>query len=1205
MQGRNHPNLVRLHELFAVDNYWCFTMDQIDGVRFDHWVLGNQRIDNGTSATQSTRDSHSASETFAPADDTTQATKAPSYDAAPLSTRVGRLGSAQPKLFHEARLRESLCQLVQGVLDLHAAGVLHRDLKPSNVLVEPSGKLLILDFGLALNHQQGEPHELSTAGTPAYMSPEQARGSQLTMASDWYSVGVILYEALTGRLPFGGTSADMIQARRTRDPRDPRQLVTNAPDDLCDLCMSLLKREPVERPSGSAICAQVGLAPSLAASPHHFAGGMFVGREAELAALNHAFEETKKGGTVVAHVHGPSGLGKTTLVQKFISQVRLSDDLVVLEGRCYERESVPFKALDDLVDALGRYLESLRPVEAAGLMPRDTRALVRLFPSLGRLEFLSELPGRPASSDIHELRRRAFIALRDLLARISDTRPLILVLEDVHWGDRDSADLVRNLLAPPDVPRALLIASYRDEAAEENVLLRTLRSPQAVDSAWQSVDVDLGPLPRDEAKRLAQILLGDADNAEEQAQLIAEESAQNPLFVAQLVRAAGRKTSRGPDISMKGVVLERTQQLPHEALHLLRVLSVCNGRLTEEQLVRSAGLKASIVPPALDQLRDEQLAVVSTARSQPEFEVVHDKVRQATLSECQGEDLRQLHLSLARMYEDFKGEADIIAHHFLEAQDEVTALKWLTIAGDRAADGAAFDLAVTSYQQAQELCEDAQKLEILEKLAQALSRAGQGVESAVTYLKLAELDQSHHSTHLRQAGEQYLLAGHAQESLETLDELLHKHHLTLPPSGKSAVASLLLRRARLKFRGYAHQETQACDLDQEKIEGVDLCWTLGHGLAGIDLIRSAYYNTLGVWLALELGEPRRIARALALDATLRSLEGMDNVRSAQPILAHAEELAHRLNDTHAMGWVTAARAVAAWTRTEFDACEDLCREAIRLLREDSEATFREIGSITVWFMLHAAFLRGNLAFVGQHAPAVAREAEARGDRYTLSTIRPYVLALHWAVQGQPEQARLEADQAIAVWPQDTWYHQHWAHLRAHCFLDLYEGKGENIIERTESGRRRMKATFQLRIRTPRLELTYLEGRGLLDLCLLEGFNGKRHRLLKKKIADLQREENRLATIYARCLQAALSVYASSMRSSGTFLQLSTHFAELGMPMHEQAALMRHGELEGNESGNELARMAAISLRSMGVTDPVRFASMLVPRMKINSEATFA
>ena len=118
----------------------------------------------------------------------------------------------------------------------------------------------------------------------------------------------------------------------------------------------------------------------------------FVGRARQLAALQDAFETTRQGRAVALLVRGRSGLGKSALVQCFLDRLRARGDIVVLSGRCYEQESMPYKALDSLVDALGLYLARLPRPEAEALLPRDILALARVFPVL-RVDAARRLPG--------------------------------------------------------------------------------------------------------------------------------------------------------------------------------------------------------------------------------------------------------------------------------------------------------------------------------------------------------------------------------------------------------------------------------------------------------------------------------------------------------------------------------------------------------------------------------------------------------------------------------------------------------------------------------------------------------------------------------------------------------------------------------------------------------------------------------------------
>ncbi len=369
------------------------------------------------------------------------------------------------------RLGEAARQLAEGIAALHAAGALHRDLKPSNVLVTPAGRVVILDFGLAaeLRHGVADLSRVELVGTVAYMAPEQAAGGPLSEAADWYSFGAILYRALTGALPIAGSIAEILIAKQSREPRPPRDLFPECPPDLDALCVDLLRIDPAARPGGVEVLRRLGAAPrgEAAAAVSERAGEapVLFGRERELAALLAAFADVGRGLAVVVSVHGASGTGKTGLLRGFLEGLAAAGDgalPVVLAGRCYEREFVPYKAGDSLIDALARHLGRAGPDAAAGLLPPDIHALASLFPVLGRVEAVALAPRTaPAAPDPRERRRRAFLALREVLVRLGRERSLVVCIDDVQWGDVDGAVLLAEVMKPPGAPEALLLVSAR------------------------------------------------------------------------------------------------------------------------------------------------------------------------------------------------------------------------------------------------------------------------------------------------------------------------------------------------------------------------------------------------------------------------------------------------------------------------------------------------------------------------------------------------------------------------------------------------------------------------------------------------------------------------------------------------------------------------------------------------------------------------
>lgn len=631
------------------------------------------------------------------------------------------------------RLRDAFRQLADGVSALHAAGKLHRDLKPSNVLVTADRRVVILDFGLvaelgdrletgggrvprAAASRSYQSTDRNLSGTLHFMSPEQASGAPLTPASDWYAFGVMLFQALTGRLPYAKTGA-ILEAKRQFDALRPSQIVAGVPPELDDLTAALMRRDPSERAGAEDVFGVLGAAEvSAAAVP---AGAdLFVGRSAHLAELTSAFADVQAGRAVVCHVSGRSGAGKSTLISRFLDTV--PERTVVLSGKCYEQESVPYKALDSLVDALTRHLLGLPHASVAAIVPRHMPELARVFPVLARVDALAAGAGRAMESgDLRGVRRRAFEALRELLVALATIRLLVLYIDDLQWGDVDSAALLADLMRPPDAPGLLLLLSYRSEYLTTSGCLQALAAQlDANRSDRDERRIDVDALPADETRRLATALLGeDRSDREREADWVVRESGGRPFFIYELVEHLRRGAAAGTSPDLDKVLWQRVMRLPEVSRRLLEVVAVAGRpiRLLDAQAAAAVPSLSSQVVPGL---RAGRFVQTTGPSLNDDIETFHDRIR-ASINGNLGVDLlRQHHAGLASALErSGRADAETLGAHFEGAGDTARAGRYYEQAANDAVQVLAFDRAETLFTRAAALtAEPADRARIHERL---------------------------------------------------------------------------------------------------------------------------------------------------------------------------------------------------------------------------------------------------------------------------------------------------------------------------------------------------------------------------------------------------------------------------------------------------------------------------------------------------------
>jgi len=1150
-----HPNLVSLHELVSVQGQWFMTMEFIDGVSMVDYVRRSPE-------------------------------------------RVAQ------------RARNAMRQLARGLNALHSAGKLHRDVKSPNVLVDANERTVLLDFGLAADsvvHNVDLTVDEGILGTPAYMSPEQACGESPTQASDWYAVGVILYECLCGELPYTGPTLKIIADKQHGDPIPISERAPSTPQDLAELCAGLLTRDPAARLDGAAILERLADdLPEIETKAQE--GPVFVGREPLLRELERAFEATTAGAPVTIYVHGPSGIGKTALVDAFIRDAYARDErIVVLSGRCYERESVPYKAFDSLVDSLTRYLRRLPSVDAAALMPRDIHALARVFPVLERVPVVLEAPRRSfVSPDQQELRRRAFRGLREILAKIADRRMLILRIEDMQWGDEDSARLLADILAPPDPPAILLIGVYRNDEAAQSPMLRELKRLYSQAALNHDVrNLAVGQLSKAEARALALALLGDESGPTRGlAAMITRESDGSPLFVEELVRqvaisAASAGEEQPLDVSLEGVVRSRLGQLSPVARALVELLSVASRPLRQSLLMRAAGdpAEANI---AMTQLRAMHMIRARGLHESATIECYHDRIRETVASAIPITVRREHHHALAEAFE-VSGDADpeIIAQHYYAADERGRAAHYVAAAAERAAEALAFNRAAHLYRLARTWAppRGPRAAELLVRHADALVHAGRCGEAAPLYLQAAQSAPSATAIELRRrAAEQLLVSGHIDEGVTILRPLLVAVGLSYPSSPRRASLSILARSTQLSVRGTSFRERDELTISEAELRRVDICWSASKGLAFVDPVRGYAFALRGLLLALQTGEPRRVARGLAtVGMFVISRGGATASERGATLVREAEALAGKLDDHYLLGLTQIIDGIANVTLGDWKNALLRLDGGVQILHDRCAGIAWE-SSIAQMGTMRALLSIGRYRELKVRAHTWQREAEDAGDLYS-----EVWASLFWAharlTEGDADEARAHARAAIDRWSHDGFHFQHLLGLSLESLCDLYQDRPMAAWNRLQevwpSIERSQILSWQF------LKIYALQLRGNVAVAAANATPTEARRLLASASAtadelDRQAGERDDGAAAVSAIRAGIAATHGDRSKALSHLEAAIDgYEAAGMLMSAAYAKRRKGEVVG-EKGLGLIAAADDALSAQGIADPARWTGVHLP-----------
>ena len=605
------------------------------------------------------------------------------------------------------RIVSVLKQVLGALSEAHHLEIIHRDLKPENIILEPTRTgvdfVKVVDFGLAKIRVDAPVRNVTSAGivcgTPEYMSPEQGRGDPLDARSDLYGVGVILYQLLTGQIPFEAESpTQVVLMHLSQPPRDPREVAPDRrlPDAIVEVCLRALSKSPDDRfpnadvfaaalttalaeveqrharqPEGGMVCGMCGTLnpekqkfcgecgaslirggvtqpPHAQSPPRPSAPAVarptgfplsFVGRDEDLAWLDDRLADATSS-LVGARVVGEAGMGKSRLLREFLARARNAGHVVVETGPDGFWAEVGYFALR-------RAIVGLAQLPEGGGTPRDwtnagaeaRRGLADVF-----------APGN-LSEGLSHVERRFVVAeaLRWAVVRASEragNKRVVLAVDDLNLVDGASRAAFADAVGEPPLVPALLVAAY----------------PPGYDPGWSastaSARVLMG-LGTDLA-----IELGAA--AGQLASVVAPRGIA-PLYIEQLLRFSLEQGGTVPS-RVGDIIASRVERLWGDARRVLQAVCVYGDGVTAETLVRLVAPKTK-VNEALETLEKSGMVVGA-----PLWATCHPLLRDVVLSTIPAAVRRELHAVASEVGESLEDPVEIRAIHLFFSQNTFEAL---------------------------------------------------------------------------------------------------------------------------------------------------------------------------------------------------------------------------------------------------------------------------------------------------------------------------------------------------------------------------------------------------------------------------------------------------------------------------------------------------------------------------------------------------
>lgn len=898
----------------------------------------------------------------------------------------------------------------------------------------------------------------------------------------------------------------------------------------------------------------------------------FAGRDRALEQMREVLEA---GGPRVVVVRGAAGVGKTALVAEALRRWTATDaGRVVCRTRAFDRDGLPRRAVADIAAQLVALWRSLPPEQGEAIAPDDVALMRLLVPWLARVPVVAEAVAEYAPRDPLELRSRAFEATRELVVALAELRGIALVVEDAHWLDGTTASLLGYALDEPAAPALTLICTAEPGALPAPVERLVRRNSRAL-------TVELGPLVPEAALEFARDLVSGDDT---RAERIATAAGGVPLAIeAYAAVAPGGTWPQAPEDAWRACIA----RLPEAQRRLVEVCAVAEQPLEVTLAAEVLELAAGEVEALAAGLRAARLCERDDAAGERRVALRHSSIGRAITGALAADERRALHHGLALTLEMQGRRASArVARHLRDAGRPERAAQVARAAADAANRELDFDRAALLIGLARGGSRADEQGQLALAEGQALAHAGRAAAAAERFAEAAGLmDQAARLSLLDRSAGELIRGGHLERGTRAVADALAGIGVRLARSPAAALRAAAWRRLRQRVRGLGWRARSADAIAPSELAAVDVLAGATMSLAVIDNARAAELQARHLARALRLGEPERVARALAIEAGFRASTG-DAPRTRA--IANA---AHRLRKEHGAGdgpyHLWALGAIHYFLESSWREAVDKFDRVESALRAAPRAQGWILDAVQIYGCLSRLYL-GAVPELCERVPRYVREAELRGDVYAAVNLQAR-LNLRWLAADRPERARADLAEVERAWPGIAGRYsvqRYWA-LFGFCELALYTGDVAAARARLEQELAPLAGSLLQRIPMVRIELEHLQGRVAIASALAAppeqraAWSGRALEHARR----LEHERPPIAGMFALLLRAAAGRLGADPSADSYLTRARRWLDRSETGLYADVAAM----------ASTTDRAAGIaSLRRRGVVRPEALARLLAP-----------